>query len=150
FSASLPDADPVDPALRVAVLDGGTPNSSGLERWVTPYDAPGVAGPLVDGEEHGAQVNSAVLFGPLSSGEAQRPYAAVDHFRVVDEHSESDTELYDVMLRVRQIARSTNHTFLNLSIGPDIPVDDAEVHAWTCMLDELLADGTRLITVAAG
>lgn len=150
FRASLPDADPVDPALRVAVLDGGTPKGSGLERWVTPYDAPRLGAAAPEAEEHGAWVNSAALFGPLTSGEAARPFAGIDHFRVLDKDSGKDAELYDVMHRVRDIARSNNHVFLNLSIGPDIPVDDEEVHAWTCMLDELLADGTRLVAVAAG
>jgi hypothetical protein len=150
FRASLPDADPVDSTLRVAVLDGGTPRGSGLERWVTPYEAPGIGPAAPEAEEHGAWVNSAALFGPLSAGQATRPFAGIDHFRVLDEVSGKDAELYDVMHRVRDIARSNNHVFLNLSIGPDIPVEDDQVHAWTCMLDELLADGTRLVTVAAG
>ena len=148
--ASLPDSDPVDPGLRVAILDGGTPKKSGLERWMTPYDAKGVGKPVPGFLEHGACVNSALLFGSLAREAAERPYASVDHFRVLDEKSGVDDELYDVMHRVRDVIRSNNHSFFNLSIGPELPVDDTEVHAWTCMLDELLADGNRLATVAAG
>ncbi len=146
----LPDADPVDPGLRVAVLDGGTPKGAGLERWVTPYDAKGVGGDVPKYLSHGAHVNSAVLFGALSAEEGAQPYAAVDHFRVLDSDSGKDDELYDVMHRVRDVMQSNNHSFFNLSIGPELPVEDTEVHAWTCMLDELLADGNRLAAVAVG
>ncbi len=153
FEVVLPDADPVDSSFRVAVLDGGTPDDTGLERWVTPYDAPEVGSAVSELQRHGAWVNSASLFGPLSKGELPRPYAGVDHFRVLDEHSGTDeniSDLYDVMGRVRTIIESNNHSLFNLSFGPELPITDTEVHPWTCMLDELQADGRRLVTVAAG
>jgi hypothetical protein len=87
LNIELPDEDALDPSLRVLVLDGGTPRGSGLERWVTPYDAKGIGRALPEGEEHGAWVNSAALFGPLEDGRAPRPYAAIDHFRVLDADS---------------------------------------------------------------
>src|SRR5262249_4785527 len=42
------------------------------------------------------------------------------------------------------------YSFVNLSIGPALPIEDHEVHAWTAVLDELLADGKTLATVAVG
>jgi hypothetical protein len=42
FAPNLPDADPIDPTLRVAVFDGGIPKRLGLERWVRRLRSPGV------------------------------------------------------------------------------------------------------------
>jgi hypothetical protein len=37
-----------------------------------------------------------------------------------------------------------------LSLGPDLEVEDQEVHAWTSVIDELLSDGDTLISAMAG
>ncbi len=42
------------------------------------------------------------------------------------------------------------YEFVNLSIGPDLPIEDHEVHVWTAVLDSLLSDGQTLTTVAVG
>ena len=36
------------------------------------------------------------------------------------------------------------------SLGPELPVDDSEVHAWTSVIDSHLSDGRTFMTVAAG
>jgi hypothetical protein len=42
------------------------------------------------------------------------------------------------------------YDFVNLSIGPFVPVEDDDVHPWTAVLDSLLSSGATLTTVAAG
>lgn len=44
----------------------------------------------------------------------------------------------------------SGYEFLNLSLGPDLPIEDSDVHAWTAVLDTLLSDGGTLMTVAVG
>ncbi|WP_139157512.1 hypothetical protein, partial [Enterobacter hormaechei] len=38
----------------------------------------------------------------------------------------------------------------NLSLGPNLPIEDSEVHAWTSVIDDLLSDGETLMTIAVG
>ena len=49
--------------------------------------------------EHGEMVTSALAFGPIEPGaELSTPYGHIDHYRVLDKHSEDDAyELYDVI-----------------------------------------------------
>ena len=51
---------------------------------------------------------------------------------------------------VEQVLLSRTYQFINLSLGPDLPVEDKEVHAWTSVIDDLLNDGDTLMTVAVG
>lgn len=149
----LPTAGPVDPDLRVAVFDGGLMPSSPLTPWATAHDGPGLSSPTSKGLNHGHAVTSAALFGPLEPGMsvAPRPYGHVDHFRILDADSEKDPfELYEVLRRIDGILKSHNYEFINLSVGPDLPVEDDDVHTWTAFLDQHLADGSVLATVAVG
>lgn len=151
FEVSLPDGGPVDPALRVAVFDGGLAPRGPFAKWADSHDAPGVGKPRPEYLEHGHQVTSALLFGCLSSdGETATPFGRVDHFRVLDESSGGDDDLYDVLHRIRNVLQGRSYEFINLSIGPELPVDDDEVHAWTATLDEHLSSGKTLATVAVG
>src|SRR6218665_2334960 len=106
-----------------------------------------------DGPEHGLGVTSAVLFGPIQpNGMAGRPFAPVDHLRVLDQDSsgEDPLELYRTLGLIEQVLLSRSYEFINLSLGPDLEVEDQEVHAWTSVIDELLSDGDTLMTVAVG
>jgi hypothetical protein len=77
--------------------------------------------------------------------------SVVDHFRVLDQQSEGDPfELYDALARIRDVLQTRKYSFVNLSIGPALPIEDHEVHAWTAVLDSLLCDGETLTTVAVG
>ncbi|MDX6451834.1 MAG: hypothetical protein QOH16_1883 [Gaiellaceae bacterium] len=148
----LPEEGAVDPDLRIAVFDGGLNNDHALQRWATAYDAPGV-GPSEGGfTAHGHDVTSALLFGSLTPGEpAPRPYAVVDHYRVLDAASGDDPyELYDVLRRVETVLRSRQYEFFNLSIGPALPMEDDEVHPWTALLDQYLGDGSSIASLAIG
>lgn len=152
ISCVLPQSGPMDSDLRVAVLDGGLPDNHPFGPWVQARDLPGIGAPVAQYQDHGAAVTSALLFGSVpGSGHAPQPYAAVDHFRVLDDKSDQDpVELYDVLHRVLAALQSGQYTFANLSVGPDLPIEDHEVHGWTAALDEVLSDGTKLMTVAVG
>ena len=98
-------------------------------------------------------MTSAFLFGPIAPGSvAERPYAYVDHLRVLDRKAgqEDPLELYRTLGLIEQVLLSRQYQFINLSLGPDLPVEDTDVHAWTSVIDDLLSDGDTLMTVAVG
>ncbi|WP_040461301.1 S8 family peptidase [Vreelandella stevensii] len=152
--AKLPSAPPLASDIRVAILDGGLPESHSLVPWLNEYklsdpnsnDYPG-------GVEHGLGVTSAFLFGPLSPDEeAPRPYTFVDHYRVLDQDicGEDPLELYRTLTHIEDVLISRQYEFINISLGPDLPIDDDEIHPWTTLLDSYLSDGQTFLTVAAG
>lgn len=149
---TLPLEGPADSELRIAVFDGGVAPGSPLASWVTNRDAPGVGNPVDAYLEHGEMVTSALAFGSIEDGaKLQPPYGQIDHYRVLDEHSEDEPyELYDVIRRIESVLTQHEYDFVNLSIGPSLPIEDDEVHSWTAFLDEHLADGRTLATVAIG
>lgn len=153
-SCTLPAAAPLSLEPRVAILDGGLPESHVLAPYVRRYDrsAPDAAD-VPDYLEHGLAVTSAFLFGPIEpGGVARRPYAPVDHYRVLDAESnhEDPYELYRTLAHIEEVLLSRQYQFINLSLGPDLPYADADVHAWTAVLDSMLSDGETLMTVAVG
>ncbi|MDQ0042821.1 S8 family peptidase [Variovorax boronicumulans] len=153
-SFSLPTAAPLSDEPKVAVLDGGLPESHGLERFVRRYErSDAEASDVADYLDHGHGVTSALLFGPIDPGEsARRPFAYVDHVRVLDEgvDGEDPLELYRTLGHIEEVLLSRRYQFLNLSLGPNLCVEDTDVHAWTAVLDTQLSDGATLMTVAAG
>ncbi|MET0263565.1 MAG: S8 family peptidase, partial [Rariglobus sp.] len=151
---NLPAAQPLPTAPIVAILDGGLPPRHTAAPWVRSYklmdpaakDAP-------DGTDHGLAVTSAFLFGPIPpKGGAARPFAPVDHLRVLDDDSstEDPLELYRTLGFIEEILLSRQYQFINLSLGPDLAIEDTDVHAWTSVIDDLLSDGDTLMTVAIG
>lgn len=153
FTVPLPAQIPVDLNTRVAVFDGGLSENSPLVPWVNRFDPPGIGAPDTMALDHGHAVTSALLFGPLSPDETVNvPFSKVDHIRVWDQNSGADQdELYDVLNRIKDtLDTSPKYEFINLSVGPQLTADDDDVHAWTSVLDEYLADGTCLATVAVG
>lgn len=150
FPISLPDEKPLDPNLRVAIFDGGLPDSSLLSKWVKKIEIGKLGRPIIEGLNHGQWVSSAFLFGSLDEGTPpNRPYAYADLYRVFDTN-DGDANLLKVLKRIKNILSSTNYNFINISCGPDIPVEDTDVHAWTSVLDEIFSDGSILATLAAG
>ena len=134
----------------VAVLDIGSESSACLNGWVRRHDLPRK---FSSGDKplHGTLVNSALLFGPIGESCPLKPIAPVDSYQVVDPaDSSSGFELYEALDRICDILDSDRHEFVNLSIGPDLPISDDEVHVWTARLDEKLASGKVLMTVAVG
>lgn len=153
-ACSLPTEQPLSSEPKVAILDGGLPERHSVAPWLRTYrildenaaDDPG-------GLQHGLGVTSAFLFGPITpNSTAARPYSYVDHLRVLDRETDSEDplELYRTLGFVEEVLLSRQYQFINLSLGPDLPIDDTDVHAWTSVIDDLLSDGDTLMTVAVG
>ncbi|WP_417526370.1 S8 family peptidase [Marinomonas shanghaiensis] len=150
----LPTQEPLSSEPRVAILDGGLPQVHPIGRWVRNYRVmdPSVADDF-DGPEHGLAATSAFLFGAIEPEEtAARPYSYVDHVRVLDDgaNGEDPLVLYRTLGHVEEVLLSRQYEFINLSIGPDVPIEDTEVHTWTSVIDDLLSDGETFMTVAVG
>lgn len=147
---ALPTLPPLNPSIRVAVLDGGLPPDHGLAH-VAVRRPPGTGPGEPAFQDHGLAVTGAVMWGSLH--EPPGPlYGSVDHFRVLDEDDAKlgDIHAYRVLKRVQDVIETGSHDLCNLSLGPDLAIDDDEVHAWTSTLDALAAEGDKLIVVAAG
>lgn len=154
IKAELPNLPPVAHDVRVAILDGGLPPTHCISPWLQRYSHsdPQYAD-CEGGPEHGIGVTSAYLFGPLKAGEiANRPFTYVDHHRVLDKGSnqEDPFELYRTLTHIEDILISRQYEFINLSLGPELTIDDDEIHPWTSLIDSYLADGETFLTVAAG
>ncbi len=154
FACRLPQQGPIDSDIRVAVFDGGIKADGKLDPWVSRKKTKGIGDPVPEFQNHGTAVTSALLFGPLQDGiTADRPYASVDHYRVLDAKTlvDDQQELYSVLERIQDVLESRpKYDFINLSLGPDLPIEDNDVHAWTAVLDQLFSDGLTLPTVAVG
>jgi len=143
---------PIDPTLRAVIFDGGIPTGHPLNKWATAIDAPGV-GPANDELlRHGVGVTSAFLFGHLPANKpTPRPFGPVHHYRVIDTvPGQNPYELYEVLDRIENVLKTSKYDFVNLSLGPELPIDDDEVHAWTAVLDEHFSHGESLTVVAVG
>jgi hypothetical protein len=151
---SLPPEQALSSEPKVAILDGGLPKTHSIGPWLRSYrilDEKAKDDP--EGLLHGLAVTSAFLFGPIQpNGTAPRPYAPVDHLRVLDKlaDTEDPLELYRTLGLIEEVLLSRQYQFINLSLGPDLPIEDTDVHAWTSVIDDLLSDGDTLMTVAVG
>jgi hypothetical protein len=148
----LPTKGPVDPHIRVAIFDGGIPKGHPIGKWVKAIEPPGIGNTLGDFQAHGVGVTSAFLFGHIDPAKPlERPYAPVDHYRVLDATpGQNPVELYEVLGRIDQVLVEKDYQFINLSIGPQLPIEDDEVHAWTAVIDDRLSKGFTLATIAVG
>lgn len=153
-AAKLPTTPPLASDVRVAILDGGLPASHAIGPWLNEYRLSDPS--AVDcsgGPSHGLGVTSAFLFGPFPhETDAPRPYSFVDHYRVLDSEikGEDPLELYRTLTHIEDVLISRQYEFINISLGPDLPIDDDEIHPWTSLLDSYLADGETFLTIAAG
>jgi hypothetical protein len=153
FEVKLPNGTVLNDKVRVAVFDGGLPVAPNpVELWARALDADGVGPAAEKLQSHGLAVTSALLFGPLRDRDASPvPYAMVDHWRVLDQASHGDDfELVVVLRRILSVLRQRKYEFVCLSIGPDLPIEDDDVHLWTSNLDALLVDGTTVMAAACG
>jgi hypothetical protein len=154
FACRLPKQDALDQEIRVAVFDGGVRADAGLDQWITRKKTKNLGDAVPEFQNHGTAVTSALLFGPLQDGvTADRPYAHVDHYRVLDADTMKDDqgELFSVLERIQTVLESRpKYDFINLSLGPDLQIEDNDVHAWTAVLDQLFSDGLTLPAIAVG
>lgn len=151
-SVDLPNLEAIGKQIKTAIFDGGIPDNHPICKWATPYDTSGV-GPAVEKLlEHGVSVTSAFLFGHLDpKATIPQPYSLVDHYRVLDvEPGQNPYELYEVLDRIVDVISTKKYDFINLSLGPCVPIDDDEIHSWTAVLDDYFSDGNTLATIAVG
>ncbi len=153
-ACNLPTEQPLSSEPRVAILDGGLPKQHPITPWLHSYRLlDSTAQDFEGGPMHGLAVTSAFLFGPIQpNGVAQRPFAYVDHLRVWDHEirKEDPLQLYRTLGFIEQVLLSRQYEFINLSLGPDLPIEDTDVHAWTAVIDDLLSDGNTFMTIAIG
>lgn len=155
YPISLPEESEIDPSLRVAIFDGGLPDNSPISKWVNLIEPSNIGSPVPAYQQHGLATTSAILFGPLDINKvAPRPLCNIDHIRVLDNNTgkNGDFEYYDVLDRISEILNQPDksYDFINLSLGPQMPVSDDEITRWTAELDQRLAGGKTLTTVAVG
>lgn len=155
FNCMIPNVPAIDQNIRAAIFDGGS--VGGLEHWVTNFDATNGSNAPDDFREHSLGVTSAALFGPIREKvELPRPFCNVDVVTVIDEMTgvdsdgEPDYEYFDVLSRISNILDTKKYDFVNLSLGPDWPVEDDEPHAWTSVLDKKFYEQNTLAFCAAG
>ena len=148
----IPDEPAISNSVRVAIFDCGIPKNHPISKWVDLYEFPGMESASHEFESHGVAVTSAALFGHINPQQAiYRPYSHIDHYRVVDEDpNQNPLELYEVLERIESVLLDKSYDFVNLSIGPQLPIEDDEVHAWTAILDDILARNSTLTTIAVG
>lgn len=154
ITCQLPMEQPLSSNPRVAILDGGLPEKHPIDRWLNSYKIlDSEADDDVEANEHGLAVTSSFLFGPIQpNGAGQRPFSYVDNIRVLDTKisTESPLELYRTLGLIEEVLLSRQYEFINLSLGPDLPIEDTDVHAWTSVIDDLLSDGETFMTIAVG
>lgn len=148
----LPAKGPIDPKIRVAIFDGGIPAGHPLTKWVKVIEPPGIGKAIPDFLKHGVGVTSAFLFGHIDpASQLDRPYASVDHYRVLDSApNQNPHELYEVLGRIDQVLVEKEYDLINLSIGPRLPIEDDDVHPWAAVIDDRLSKGNTLATIAVG
>lgn len=147
----LPEHGPLDTAVKVAVFDGGL-GIKDLSSWSHEHVLPGHESTEADFLRHGNEVTSTILFGRITPSQLHlpRPYAHVDHFRVISSNSKNDCDLFDVLKDISGVLDSGIYKYVNLSLGPRLPIDDDQIHPWTATLDHLCAKHSIFLTVAVG
>lgn len=147
----LPDLPPMDTENRVAIFDGGL-GVSDLDKWAKEIVLPGTEKTLGGFLQHGNEVTSTFLFGRVKDKDSkfEQPYLPVDHYRVIAPDSGTDHDLFDVLIRIRDVLQTGTYRFANLSLGPRLPIGDDDVHVWTATLDQLCALHGIFTTVAVG
>lgn len=151
-NTQLPSEPPIDPSFKIAVFDGGLKENHPFGRWAREIAPPAtydIGDPVPDYQDHGTAVTSAALFGHIAGGTLPRPFAAVDHFRVLGANVR-DKHLYQVMLYVDEVLSQSNYPLVSFSIGPHEVAGEDNVTAWTAMLDDHFGQGEILAAIAVG
>lgn len=148
---TIPNQDSLSDSYRIAIFDGGLPDNHPFGRWakcIEPPNGAKIGNSIVEYTNHGSLVTSALLFGHVQPGQLDRPYASVDHYRVLGDGIQSSS-LYDVLTYIDEVLSQSNYPIISFSIGPHEVAGD-DVTAWTAMLDDHLGNGNCLAGVAVG
>lgn len=148
----LPLETALEPEINVAIFDGGLPDGHPLTAWATPIDTVNLGPANSDYMKHGIGVTSALLFGHIDPKKPlERPYTNIDHYRVLDSNpGQNPHELYEVLDRIDKVLAEKDYQFVNLSLGPRLPIEDDDVHAWTAVLDDRFSGENILAAIAVG
>jgi hypothetical protein len=137
----------------VLLIEAGYSGASCLEDYVIYIQSDPSAADLPGGREHGMYVVSALLFGPLPAGGPLPPvWFKATIARVVDEGTGADTGfgMFEVLKRIRELVKTRRYRFVNLSMGPDLPVDRDLLHPWTVAIERMAIEFGVLFVIAAG
>ena len=154
---SLPTEQAINPDLKVAIFDSGV-GIPEYNLWVKEIDLIKEKNSINDENTkrsqiaHGLDVTSTVLFGLVDSKteKLKTPYCNIDHYRVLETNNHTDIDLFDVLVRIKSVLENNKYDYVNISIGPRLPIDDDDVHVWTSTLEALFAENGTLCTIAAG
>jgi subtilase family protein len=151
FNVKVPDDESVyDDSIKAAIFDGGISSESHLKSWTSARKTKWLGDAVSDFVEHGSSVTSAFLFGNLQKDiNLPKPYCQVDHYRVLDDNP-NPSNFYDTHRFIAHMIKKFEYDFVNLSIGPRIPIEDDDIDSWTASLDDALSTGDTLTTVAVG
>ena len=159
FDLAFPNDPPLSQDAEAVIFDGGIPDHAKhvLAPWVSFTEPPGI-GPADSGyEDHGLAVTSAFMFGQLSAGQTlERPLVRVNHVRVLDQFTGVSNplnfEIFEVADRITAHLDDNEgrYQYVNLSVGPDIPVSDDEVSYWTAALDQRFTNAQFVPAIAVG
>lgn len=153
-TVELPNDSAYSHDTKIAIFDAGIPKDHPILRWasITEVDKPLTSSSTL--LAHGTAVTSAALFGHIEKdAPLPRPFATVDHYSVLDESSAREgMNYYEVLGRIKSILSSheNEYDFVNFSIGPEIPIADNKIHAWSSVIDRFLARTGCLATIAVG
>jgi hypothetical protein len=139
-------------ASRVAVFDGGCDRASTITGPFVAHHDLTPEGPVPDLLAHGTLVTSAALFGAVDPAQPlPRPSFFVDHYRVLPvPPGQNDQDLNWILDQIVSTIRASQHHVVNLSLGPDSPVDDGDPHRWTAELDQLAEEQDVCFVSAIG
>ena len=114
------------------MFDGGVSEELHHSEFAVAHEPEGI-GTAVDGYvDHGHWCNIRSFVWAVGERQRSPPsrYGIVDHYRVLDEDSSKDPlELYDTLNHIKNVLQSRKYQFVNLSIGPALPIEDYDVHA---------------------
>ncbi|WP_200344734.1 S8 family serine peptidase [Rhodovibrio sodomensis] len=152
FQPTFPTGPVLDPTIKTAVFDGGLPNNPHpLTQWAQEYSTPNLGSPDQSAQEHGTAVTCAALFGSLQNGTTPpQPFSSIRHYRVIDHNPVHDFDLVDILHRITKTLDHENFDFLNISMGPDIPIDDDDINVWTATLDKYAFQQQCFVSIACG
>ena len=145
---------PVSSAVSVGVFDGGVDTAHrSASLFAIPTRDLTTAAPDQDELDHGTGVTAAVLYGLVSPGQqAPQPPLPVESYRVLPAPDiPGDLYGYWVLDRIKEAVEARGHHLVNLSLGPEMAVEDEmEPNRWTSELDKLAWERDVLFVVAAG
>ena len=159
FNVVFPDEPALSEDAEAVIFDGGIPDQAKpvLAPWVSFAEAPGIGPADSVYEAHGLAVTSAFMFGALSAGQnLERPPVRVNHVRVLDQYTGASDplnfEIFEVADRITAHLDDNEgrYRYVNLSIGPDIPISDDDVSYWTAALDQRFANTQFIPAIAVG